>query len=148
MFETPFTKDGKTQGNPEEQCKRRTIITSMFNFVFFTIRLKYCFVLAEYSFPYVKKRIQVVSKRTVELSPIEVAIDEMQTRVSELEEVVFTQPTDSKKLQLRLQGSVCVQVNAGPLTYASVFLDPATVHTYPEDRVEELKDVYRLVDLL
>lgn len=82
------------------------------------------------------------------MSPIEVAIDEMQTRVSELEEVVFTQPTDSKKLQLRLQGSVCVQVNAGPLTYASVFLDPATVHTYPEDRVEELKDVYRLVDLL
>ncbi|KAI4466055.1 dedicator of cytokinesis dock [Holotrichia oblita] len=125
MFETPFTKDGKAQGNPEEQCKRRTIITT------------------EYSFPYVKKRIQVVSKRTVELSPIEVAIDEMQTRVSELEEVVFTQPTDSKKLQLRLQGSVCVQVNAGPLTYASVFLDPTTVNTYPEDKVEELKDVYR-----
>lgn len=28
MFETPFTKDGKARGNPEEQWKRRTIITS------------------------------------------------------------------------------------------------------------------------
>ncbi|GJQ81155.1 hypothetical protein Trydic_g20295 [Trypoxylus dichotomus] len=99
--------------------------------------------VAEYSFPYVKKRIRVVSKRTIELSPIEVAIDEMQTRVSELEEVVFTEPTDAKKLQLRLQGSVCVQVNAGPLAYASAFLDPVIVNTYPEDKVEELKDVYR-----
>lgn len=84
-----------------------------------------------------------MSKRTVELSPIEVAIDEMQTRVSELEEVVFTTRTDAKKLQLRLQGSVCVQVNAGPLAYASVFLDPVNINAYPEDKVEELKDVYR-----
>lgn len=30
MFETPFTKDGKARGNPEEQWKRRTIITSNF----------------------------------------------------------------------------------------------------------------------
>lgn len=28
MFETPFTKDGRTRGNPEEQWKRRTILTS------------------------------------------------------------------------------------------------------------------------
>lgn len=28
MFDTPFTKDGKARGNPEEQWKRRTIITS------------------------------------------------------------------------------------------------------------------------
>lgn len=28
MFETPFTKDGKSRGNPEEQWKRKTIITS------------------------------------------------------------------------------------------------------------------------
>lgn len=90
-----------------------------------------------------KKRIQVNARRIVELTPIEVAIDEMQTRVTELEDVVFTQPTDAKKLQLRLQGSVCVQVNAGPLAYASVFLDPALSNMYPDEKVEELKDVYR-----
>jgi hypothetical protein len=28
MFETPFTKDGKARGTPEDQWKRRTILTS------------------------------------------------------------------------------------------------------------------------
>jgi hypothetical protein len=42
-----------------------------------------------------------------------------------------------------LQGSVCVQVNSGPLTYASVFLDPNQVSQYPEEKVEDLKDVFR-----
>lgn len=103
------------------------------------------YVTAEYSFPYVKKRIKVKSKRTTELSPIEVAINEMQIRVQELEDVVFNEPTDVKKLQLLLQGSVCVQVNAGPLAYASVFLDPTLSCMYAEDKVEELKDIYRYV---
>ncbi|XP_069677062.1 dedicator of cytokinesis protein 9 isoform X2 [Periplaneta americana] len=125
MFETPFTRDGKARGNPEDQWKRRTILTT------------------QYSFPYVKKRIRVVQQRIQELSPIEVALDEMQARVAELEEVVFMKPTDAKKLQLRLQGSVCVQVNAGPLAYASVFLDPSLDLHYPEDKVEDLKDVFR-----
>jgi hypothetical protein len=67
--------------------------------------------IAQYSFPYVKKRIRVVKHRVQELSPIEVALDEMQMRVTELEEVVFMKPTDAKKLQLRLQvGTEHVQV--------------------------------------
>jgi Dedicator of cytokinesis. len=59
MFETPFTKDGsnKPRAEPCDQWKRRTIITT------------------EYSFPYVKKRLKVVSKREIELSPIEVRTD-------------------------------------------------------------------------
>ena len=28
MFDTPFTKDGKVRGTPEEQWKRRTILKS------------------------------------------------------------------------------------------------------------------------
>lgn len=44
-------------------------------------------------------------RQTMELSPIEVAIDEMQTKISELEDVVLSQTIDVKKLQLRLQGS-------------------------------------------
>jgi len=54
-----------------------------------------------------------VKHRVQELSPIEVALDEMQMRVTELEEVVFMKPTDAKKLQLRLQvGTECVQVRS------------------------------------
>ncbi|XP_067007867.2 dedicator of cytokinesis protein 9 [Anabrus simplex] len=125
MFETPFTKDGKARGTPEDQWKRRTILTT------------------QYSFPYVKKRILVVKRRLQELNPIEVALDEMQMRVAELEDVVFSKPTDAKKLQLRLQGSVCVQVNAGPLAYATTFLDARHSSQYQEEKVEELKDVFR-----
>lgn len=94
-----------------------------------------------------KKRIGIAEKRIVELSPIEVALDEMRQRVQELEDVALIGPTDAKKLQLRLQGSICVTVNAGPLTYASVFLDPALSPQYPDDKVEELKDVFRYVAL-
>lgn len=72
---------------------------------------------AHYSFPYVKKRICVVKQRVHELSPIEVALDEMQMRVTELEEVVFMKPTDAKKLQLRLQ--VGAEIN----THRSWFLE-------------------------
>ncbi|XP_046607088.1 dedicator of cytokinesis protein 9 isoform X5 [Neodiprion virginianus] len=125
MFETPFTREGKPRGNPEDQWKRRTILTT------------------QYSFPYVKKRIAVCQKRVVELSPIEVALDEMRQRVAELEDVALIAPADAKKLQLRLQGSVCVTVNAGPLAYASAFLDPALSPQYPDDKVEDLKDVFR-----
>ncbi|XP_035734604.1 dedicator of cytokinesis protein 9-like isoform X2 [Vespa mandarinia] len=125
MFETPFTKDGRVRGNPEDQWKRRTILTT------------------QYSFPYIKKRIVVIEKRIMELGPIEVALDEMRQRVQELEDVALIAPTDVKKLQLRLQGSICVTVNAGPLAYASAFLDPALSPQYPDDKVEELKDVFR-----
>lgn len=77
------------------------------------------------------------------MNPIEVAIDEMQNRVCELEEVVMP-PIDVKKLQLRLQGSVAVQVNAGPLAYANAFLSPTEDgEKYSEDKIDELKDIFR-----
>lgn len=102
-------------------------------------------LVAQYVFPYVKKRIGIAEKRIVELSPIEVALDEMRQRVQELEDVALIGPTDVKKLQLRLQGSICVTVNAGPLAYASAFLDPALSPQYSDDKVEELKDVFRYI---
>ncbi|XP_008205538.1 dedicator of cytokinesis protein 9 isoform X2 [Nasonia vitripennis] len=127
MFEIPFTQEGnKARGSPKDQWKRRTILTT------------------QYSFPYVTKRIKVVEKRVIELSPIQVALDEMRQRVQELQDVALTGgPADAKKLQLKLQGSVCVTVNSGPLAYASAFLDPEVSHQYPEELVQELKDVFR-----
>lgn len=126
MYETPFTLDGsKARGAPDEQCKRRTILTTI------------------YCFPYVKKRIPVTSRRTKDLNPIEVAIDEMQTRVAELDEVVHRKIPDLKKLQLKLQGSIGVQVNAGPLAYANAFLDESKSHLYPEEEVNELREKFR-----
>ncbi|XP_011300539.1 dedicator of cytokinesis protein 9 isoform X1 [Fopius arisanus] len=125
MFETPFTREGKPHGDPEDQWKRRTTLYT------------------EYAFPYIKKRICIIEKKVIELTPIEVALDEMRQRVQELQDVSLVLPTDIKKLQLRLQGSVCVTVNAGPLAYASAFLDPALSPQYPDDKVEQLRDVFR-----
>lgn len=88
------------------------------------------------------KRIPVKDRQIIELSPIDVAVDEMQTKLSELEDVISA-PIDLKKLQLRLQGAVAVQVNAGPLAYASAFLDPKVESKYPLLKVTELKDVFR-----
>ncbi|KRG03329.1 dedicator of cytokinesis protein 9 isoform X4 [Drosophila mojavensis] len=124
MYETPFTKSGAARGSVEEQWKRKTVIKT------------------RYSFPYVLKRIPVKSREIIELSPIEVAIDEMQSKVSELEEIILP-PADVKKLQLRLQGSVAVTVNAGPLAYAHAFLDAKVINNFSLDRVEDLKDVFR-----
>ncbi|XP_062142362.1 LOW QUALITY PROTEIN: dedicator of cytokinesis protein 9 [Drosophila sulfurigaster albostrigata] len=124
MYETPFTQSGAARGSVEEQWKRKTVIKT------------------QYSFPYVLKRIPVKSREIIELSPIEVAIDEMQSKVSELEEIILP-PADVKKLQLRLQGSVAVTVNAGPLAYAHAFLDAKVINNFSLDRVDDLKDVFR-----
>ncbi|OBS79281.1 hypothetical protein A6R68_18330, partial [Neotoma lepida] len=65
---------------------------------------------ASHLFPYVKKRIQVISQSSTELNPIEVAIDEMSKKVSELNQLCTTDEVDMIRLQLKLQGSVSVKV--------------------------------------
>lgn len=141
MFETPFSLSDPSKSRSafcNDQCKRRTILTTA------------------YQFPYVVKRIPVISKTVSVLSPIEVAIDEMETRVKELEEVCIScsasngggsdNRPDLKKLQLKLQGSVSVTVNAGPLAYARAFLSPGCKdshgHGFPPHKVKQLQSVF------
>ncbi|ERE91631.1 dedicator of cytokinesis protein 9 [Cricetulus griseus] len=125
MFEMPFTQTGKRQGGVEEQCKRRTILTAI------------------QCFPYVKKRIPVMYQHHTDLNPIEVAIDEMSKKVAELRQLCSSAEVDMIKLQLKLQGSVSVQVNAGPLAYARAFLDDTNTKRYPDNKVKLLKEVFR-----
>uniref|UniRef100_A0A3P8SNY8 Dedicator of cytokinesis 9b n=1 Tax=Amphiprion percula TaxID=161767 RepID=A0A3P8SNY8_AMPPE len=125
VFETPFTVSGKKQGGVEEQCKRRTVLTTT------------------HCFPYVKKRIAVMYQHQTDLSPIEVAIDEMRAKVAELRLLCSASEVDMIRLQLKLQGSICVQVNAGPLAYARAFLDDSSAKKYPDNKVKQLKEVFR-----
>ncbi|KAM6958210.1 dedicator of cytokinesis protein 9-like isoform 4-T4 [Tautogolabrus adspersus] len=125
VFETPFTVSGKKQGGVEEQCKRRTILTTT------------------HCFPYVKKRIAVMYQHQTDLSPIEVAIDEMSAKVAELRLLCSASEVDMIRLQLKLQGSISVQVNAGPLAYARAFLDDSSAKKYPDNKVKQLKEVFR-----
>lgn len=64
------------------------------------------------TFPYVKKRIEVVGEKQVELKPVDVAIDEMKTRTVELTKLCSNQEVDMIQLQLKLQGCISVQVKA------------------------------------
>nr|XP_042141284.1 dedicator of cytokinesis protein 9 isoform X2 [Peromyscus maniculatus bairdii] len=125
MFEMPFTQTGKRQGGVDEQCKRLTILTAI------------------HCFPYVKKRIPVMYQHHTDLNPIEVAIDEMSKKVAELRQLCASADVDMIKLQLKLQGSVSVQVNAGPLAYARAFLDDTNTKRYPDNKVKLLKEVFR-----
>ncbi|XP_034636613.1 dedicator of cytokinesis protein 10 isoform X7 [Trachemys scripta elegans] len=125
VFETPFTLSGKKRGGVEEQCKRRTILTT------------------SHLFPYVKKRIQVISQTSTELNPIEVAIDEMSKKVSELKQLCTMEELDMIRLQLKLQGSVSVKVNAGPMAYARAFLEETNAKKYPDNQVKLLKEIFR-----
>uniref|UniRef100_A0A4W4HCW9 Dedicator of cytokinesis 9b n=1 Tax=Electrophorus electricus TaxID=8005 RepID=A0A4W4HCW9_ELEEL len=125
VFETPFTADGRRHGGVDEQCKRRTVLTTT------------------HCFPYVKKRIAVMYEHHTDLSPIEVAIDEMSSKVSELRALCAAPGVDMIRLQLKLQGSISVQVNVGPLAYARAFLDDAPAKKYPDNKVKQLKDLFR-----
>ncbi|XP_043926200.1 dedicator of cytokinesis protein 10 isoform X3 [Protopterus annectens] len=125
VFESPFTLSGKKHGGVEEQCKRRTILTT------------------SHTFPYVKKRIEVVNQTSTELNPIEVAIDEMSKKVSELNELCTVDEVDMIRLQLKLHGSVSTKVNAGPMAYARAFIEEKNAKKYPDNQVKLVKEIFR-----
>uniref|UniRef100_A0A8C9VSN1 Dedicator of cytokinesis 8 n=1 Tax=Scleropages formosus TaxID=113540 RepID=A0A8C9VSN1_SCLFO len=105
MYTTPFTKSGKPRGELNEQYKRKTILTTM------------------HAFPYIKTRINVIQKEEFDLTPIEVAIEDMQKKTRELAVATHREQPDAKMLQMVLQGSVGATVNQGPLEVAQVFLN-------------------------
>ncbi|XP_039344227.1 dedicator of cytokinesis protein 11 isoform X4 [Mauremys reevesii] len=125
VFESPYTLSGKKHGSVEEQCKRRIILTT------------------SNSFPYVKKRIPVNNKQQVDLKPIDVATDEIKDKTAELQKLCSSNEVDMIQLQLKLQGCVSVQVNAGPLAYARAFLNDNQSSKYPAKKVNELKEMFR-----
>ncbi|KAM1107555.1 hypothetical protein EV1_004262 [Malus domestica] len=117
LFDTPFTKNGKTQGGLEDQWKRRTVLQT------------------EGSFPALVNRLLVTKSESLEFSPVENAIGMIETRTAalrnELEEPRSSEGDQLPRLQSLqriLQGSVAVQVNSGVLSVCTAFLsgEPAT----------------------
>lgn len=66
IYATPFTPGGKAHGELREQYKRKTILTVATHF------------------PYLKTRIRVVARKQIILSPIEVAIEDIQKKTAEV----------------------------------------------------------------
>ena len=121
VFSTPFTLDGRAHGELHEQHKRKTVLETV------------------NTFPYVKTRIQVKNHKVITLTPIEVAIDDIQKKTLELTSVICQPKCDPKILQMLLQGCIGTTVNQvnysleiplltfkcreqGPLEVANVFL--------------------------
>ncbi|CAG9768957.1 unnamed protein product [Ceutorhynchus assimilis] len=114
VYATPFTMTGKAHGELKDQYKRKTILTTSVHF------------------PYVKTRIQVVARIQITLTPIEVAIEDIQKKTTELAIATQQEPPDPKILQMVLQGCIGTTVNQGPLEMAQTFLPgdgkPLTKH--------------------
>ncbi|XP_047738300.1 dedicator of cytokinesis protein 7 isoform X2 [Hyalella azteca] len=104
IFSTPFTPDGRAHGDLREQHKRKTILTT------------------QHMFPYVKTRVQVVDRESCVVTPIEVAIEDIQKKTRELAAAIYQEPPDHKILQMVLQGCIGTTVNQGPMEVAHVFL--------------------------
>ncbi|KAF8364851.1 hypothetical protein HHK36_033168 [Tetracentron sinense] len=117
LFDTPFTKNGKTQGGLEDQWKRRTVLQT------------------EGSFPTLVNRLLVIKSESLEFSPVENAIGMIETWTAALRNEL-EEPRSSKvdqlprlqRLQRILQGNVAVQMNSGVLSVCTAFLsgEPAT----------------------
>ncbi|XP_040842271.1 dedicator of cytokinesis protein 6 isoform X2 [Ochotona curzoniae] len=104
LFCTPFTPDGRAHGELPVQHKRKTLLST------------------DHAFPYIKTRIRVCHREEMVLTPVEVAIEDMQRKTCELAFATEQDPPDAKMLQMVLQGSVGPTVNQGPLEVAQVFL--------------------------
>ncbi|OUC39444.1 dedicator of cytokinesis, partial [Trichinella nativa] len=104
VYATPFTLDGRAHGELGEQYKRKTVLTT------------------SHSLPYMKSRVLVVHKEQSVLTPVEVAIEDINKKTLELELATGQQPPDGKILQMVLQGCIGTTVNRGPLEIANVFL--------------------------
>eukprot|EP00850_Spirogloea_muscicola_P019338 SM000188S03833 [mRNA] locus=s188:199236:208245:- [translate_table: standard] len=111
VFETPFTKDGKSQGGLENQWKRRTVLRT------------------ESSFPCLVNRLRVTSYQLQEFTPVQGAVSMISSRTMALRAELDAQeiaplPERVQALQRLLQGSVAVQVNSGVMGVCRAFLIP------------------------
>ena len=126
MFETPYLtgNSGKSHGSISEQCMRKTIVTT------------------DYAFPFIKRRLLIVSKEEINLTPIQVSIESIAKRNDAISAALNQKPRDAKAIQGLLQGSVRLQVNSGPLEIASTFLDKAKASQYKEEHVAKLRFLF------
>ena len=123
IYETPFFKGGNKE-KLSEQWKKKTILT------------------VDGSFPCMKKRLPIKEVKTVELSPIETATEAIVKKAQALQAELTKSPVNTKTLQRELQGTLLLQVNAGPAAVATEFLEgPIAAASKPEHK-EKLSQAF------
>jgi hypothetical protein len=94
----------------------------------------------------VKKRILVVYEKTLDLNPIETAIDDLKQKAEEFKQII--RKKDLTLLDLILQGSIIPQVHKGPVALAEAFLEQSESAKYSPDLMKEFKIIFkRLIEL-
>lgn len=128
MYTTPFTKSGRPRGELNEQYKRKTILTTMHAFPYVKTRINviqkeevsaeytWCGTPSSYDSSYhscsnTRWLYLLVLYFQFDLTPIEVAIEDMQKKTRELAVATHREQPDAKMLQMLLQGSVGATVN-------------------------------------
>lgn len=109
QFSVPYTKEGKAHAKTMDlQWKRTTTLT------------------VRHPFPYILSRQVVIKREVRDLSPIEVALDDIQERIVSMVDELRKPPSklqsDINNLMRLVQGTVAPQVNAGAAEVAKVFL--------------------------
>lgn len=116
IYETPFFK-GTNKDKLSEQWKKKTILT------------------VDGSFPCMKKRLAIKDVKVIDLTPIETATEVIAKKAQDLHAELTKTPVNSKTLQRELQGTLLLQVNAGPAAVATEFLEgPAAASAKPEHK--------------
>lgn len=125
VYETAFTKSAQKHAESlVDQWKRQVILTT------------------EKSFPYIKTRLRVVSSETVEMSPIQSSIDTLEQQTRDMNNELKQRDHNPKNLQRILQGSLLVQVQAGPKAIATAFFDAAVAASLDQEQLLRLRGAF------
>eukprot|EP00607_Mallomonas_marina_P002777 CAMPEP_0182425746 /NCGR_PEP_ID=MMETSP1167-20130531/12235_1 /TAXON_ID=2988 /ORGANISM="Mallomonas Sp, Strain CCMP3275" /LENGTH=604 /DNA_ID=CAMNT_0024606713 /DNA_START=429 /DNA_END=2243 /DNA_ORIENTATION=+ len=128
QYSVPFTKEGRTHAKEIHQQWKRTVTLCL-----------------DEPFPHSFLRQVVTSRKIRELTPIEVALEDIRDRVavmsSELERATNDRTADKNNLMRIVQGSVAPQVNQGASEIAKVFLTrpDSTDNITPLEGVDEMR---------
>uniref|UniRef100_A0A6B2KZP6 DOCKER domain-containing protein n=1 Tax=Arcella intermedia TaxID=1963864 RepID=A0A6B2KZP6_9EUKA len=105
-FEAPYggPDGGKPSDEVSKQWKKRNI-----------------YLIPKF-FPALTRRLKVCDERQLPLGPLDCAIDLLDNRIELIKLELQLRPPNTKTLQIVLQGSIMLQVNAGPKAIMHYFL--------------------------
>jgi len=107
-------------------------------------REKTILVVGSY-FPYMTRRLKVISRKIIELSPLQNSLETIQQRIQALRLELANPHLEAKIFQPVLQGAVSPVVHQGPRSICKAFLEEKKGEYQPEE-LKKLKE--ELIDLI
>jgi len=92
------------------------------------------------AYPHVLRRMRVCDEKKERVSPIDCAIDLIDSRIEAIKLELQLLPPNTKTLQIVLSGSIMLQVNAGPKAIIQYFLHPDQAGQHDARKISRLRD--------